>query len=110
MNIELHEHLMRFTVDTFKRETDKLKAQISKLALQGEVRYEMICNLQDWLEKASNSLLAAGYERTPTNEWKPPLGKRPDFEGADVIKASIEMFRASAVVQQAMQRYEEARK
>ena len=30
MNIELHERLMRVTVDTFKRETDKLKAELAK--------------------------------------------------------------------------------
>jgi hypothetical protein len=31
MDTELHERLMRVTVDVFKRETDKLKAEIAEL-------------------------------------------------------------------------------
>jgi hypothetical protein len=61
-------------------------------------------------DNTRNVLLGAGYGQMPNGSWKPPLGKRPDFEGDDLIKAAIEMFRASAVVQQAVQRYEEARK
>jgi hypothetical protein len=100
MNIELHEHLMRVTVDTFKKETDKLKAEIACIKSGYGHEIQLMRGVLD----------RAGYKQTLTGEWKPPLGKRPDFEGADLIKAAIEMFRASAVVQQAVQQYEEAHK
>jgi hypothetical protein len=103
MNIELHEHLMRVTVDTFKKETDKLKAEIAEL----QKKDAHVAN--EWYSMRA-VLMSNGFTQTPTGAWKPPLGKRPDFEGADLIKAAIEMFRASAVVQQAVQRYEEAHK
>jgi hypothetical protein len=103
MNTELHEHLMRITVDTFKKETDKLKAEIAR---REESR---IKQAHEWFAMRA-ALLSNGFTEMPNGSWKPPLGKRPDFEGADLIKAAIEMFRASAVAQQAVQKYEDARK
>jgi hypothetical protein len=103
MDTELHEHLMRVTVDVFKKETDKLKAEITRRE-EGRVK-----EAHEWFAMRA-ALMSNGFTQTQTGEWRPPLGKRPDFEGADLIKAAIEMFRASAVVQQAVQRYEEAHK
>ena len=138
MNIELHEHLMRVTVDTVKRETDKLKAELAKekdrnYALDNET-FQLTHELselheangqltlakalavadrdayRDQLAKCESdlelhrgnayrlarecidaraALKGAGYELTPSGEWKPPLGKRPDFEGVDLIAAAM---------------------
>jgi hypothetical protein len=131
MDVELHEHLMRVTVDTFKKETDKLKEENERLrekllaeSTARNKRADELTSIYATLELtakeltyerkaltlAKDALLRADYTPMPNGEWRPPLGKRPDFEGADLIKAAIEMFRASAVVQQAVQRYEEAHK
>jgi regulator of replication initiation timing len=185
MDIELHEHLMRVTVDTFKKETDKLKYENQrlrdKLHAESESRnkradeltilYADINKMKEELAKEKDrataldnethqlaqelsersnandglllakvmavadrdhykdrlakcekrgakesaeffamrdSLILNGFSQTETGEWQPPLRKRPDIEGADLIKAAIEMFRASAVVQQAVQKYNAA--
>ena len=138
MNIELHEHLMRVTVDTFKREADKLKAELAKekdcnnalgnetlqlthelselhdannrltlakaLAVADRDGYrDQLAKCESDLElhrgnayrlareciDARAALKRAGYELTPSGEWKPPLGKRPDFEGVDLIAAAM---------------------
>ena len=138
MNIELHERLMRVTVDTFKRETDKLKAELAKekdrngaldnetfqlthelselhdannkltlakvLAVADRDAYsERLAKCKSDLElhrgnayrlareliDARAALNSAGYELTPTGEWKPPLGARPDFEGQNLIAAAL---------------------
>jgi len=78
----------------YKERIHKLEAQLVDLQVKNTAKYEIICNLQDWLELAEASLKCAGYEKTPTGAWKPPLGKRPDFEGQDVIKAALALTNA----------------
>jgi hypothetical protein len=91
MNIELHEHLMRVTVDPFKKETDKLKATA--------IYWESRCRAsEDAVASMRTALRTNGFEQTLTGEWKPPLGKRPDFEGAVLIAAAV----ASADAQQTL--------
>ena len=82
MNAELHEHLMRVTVEAFKRETNKLKEEI---ACREERRVK---TAHEWFA-ARAALASNGFEQTPTGEWKPPLGKRPDFEGQNLIAAAV---------------------
>jgi hypothetical protein len=68
------------------------------------------------LIKAIDALLANGFRKTPTGEWMPALGKRPDLEGFDLIAAAA----ASVDAQQlnidcrrqlidAVQKYKEAK-
>jgi hypothetical protein len=55
-------------------------------------------------------LRKAGYKRTPTGEWKPPLGKRPDFYEPSFIKAVFAAAEATQDALDAMRKYEEAHK
>jgi hypothetical protein len=48
------------------------------------------------LKNAVHTLVRYGFAKTPTGEWVSPVGKRPDFEGADLIAAAI----ASTAAQQ----------
>jgi hypothetical protein len=41
------------------------------------------------LKKAVHALVRYGFAKTPTGEWMSPLGKRPDFEGSDLIAAAV---------------------
>ena len=159
MNIELHEHLMRITVDTFKEETDKLKAELAKekdcnkaldnetfqlthemselhdannklklakvLAVADRDAYnERLAKCESDLElhrgnayrlareciDARAALKGAGYELTPTGEWRPPLGKRPDFEGVDLIAAALAFVEAQRDMLDKARKYEERTK
>ena len=154
MNTELHEHLMRVTVDTFKRETDKLKAELAKekdrndvmdnetfqlthelselhdannkltlekvLAVADRDAYsERLAKRESDLElhrgnayrlareliDAQAALKSAGYELTPTGEWKPPLGKRPDVEGQNLIDAAMVLVEAQRNMFDAANKY-----
>ena len=89
MNIELHERLMRVTVDTFKRETDKLKERVVYLEQNLRDLGAFCDSYQRDYGTAKSALLRDGYELTPTGEWKPPLGNRPDFEGQNLIAAAL---------------------
>ena len=84
MNIELHEHLMRVTVDTFKRETDNLKAELACV----KSGYEFETRLM------RDALMGNGFTQMVNGTWKPPLGERPDFEGQDLIAAAMALVEA----------------
>ena len=96
MNIELHERLMRVTVDTFKRETDKLKAELERESVMAKEWRKAFLASDEWRSSLSVEfnnmcfvLAGAGYELTSTGEWRPPLGKRPDVEGQNLIAAAM---------------------
>jgi hypothetical protein len=103
MNIELHEHLMRVTVGTFKKETDKLKAEIAR---REECRVK---ESAEWFAMRA-AMMVNGFTQTPAGEWMPPLGKRPDFEGADLIKAALASIDAQRQLTDAAQRYADSPK
>ena len=48
MNIELHENLMRVTVDTFKRETDKLKEKALYWESQYRASEETVASMRNF--------------------------------------------------------------
>ena len=57
--------------------------------------------------KAICALLDNGFRKSANGmEWLPPLGKRPDFEGADVISAVLDVMKATKVFQSAVSEYE----
>lgn len=100
MNIELHEHLMRVTVDTFKKETDKLKETVAKFeAAREQIDIEYY--------SMRSALILNGFAQTPTGEWMPPLGKRPDFEGVDLIAAAVAFVEAQRDMLEKARKYEE---
>lgn len=143
MNAELHEHLMRVTVDVFKQETDKLKTEIAKekdrnYALDNEtfqLTHEMSelhdannrlkeenvqlrmrllaeptarsARSEDEWFAACAALMSNGFTQTVNGSWKPPLGKRPDFEGAALIKAAMAVHVAQRELFDAACKYEE---
>ena len=98
MNIELH--LMRVTVDMFKRETDKLKAELA--CVRSGYGHEM--------HMMRNVLTSNGFTQMMGGEWKPPLGKRPDFEGQDMVAAAMAFVEAQRNMFDAARKYEERRK
>ena len=100
MNIELHEHLMRITVDTFKRETDKLKSKIAML----EASIEQV-GVECYSMRAA--LMSNGFTQTATGAWKPPLGKCPDFESVDLIAAVMAFVEAQRDMYDKARKYEE---
>jgi hypothetical protein len=69
MNIELHEHLMRVTVDTFKKETDKLEATV-------RARDAEIARLRRELFAPKRGILG-GYDVTG---WGPSLPGVTQFD------------------------------
>ena len=112
MNAELHEHLMRVTVDTFKRETDKLKEQLRRESALAEEYRKHFMSSDAWrmglsgeIDHLRSILVKAGYERAATGEWKPPLGKRPDFEGQDVVAAAMAFVEAQRNIFDAARKY-----
>ena len=134
MNAELHERLMRVTVDTFKRETDKLKAELakekdcnnaldketfqlthylselhdanSKLKKEIARREESHASAEyEWFA-ARAALISNGFTQTATGEWKPPLGNRPNFEGVDLIAAALALVEAQRNMFDAANKYE----
>ena len=110
MNIELHENLMRVTVDTFKRETDKLKERVVYLEQNLRDLGAFCDSYQRDYGTANSALLRDGYELTTTGEWKPPLGKRPDFEGQSLIAAAMAFVEAQRKMFDAANKYEERTK
>ena len=100
MNIELHERLMRVTIDTFKRETDKLKLKIAMLEASSEQ-----VGVECYSMRAA--LMSNGFTQTGTGEWKPPLGKRPDVEGQYVVAAAMAFVQAQRNMYDAANKYEE---
>jgi DNA gyrase/topoisomerase IV subunit A len=55
MDTELHEHLMRTTVDVFKRETDKLKAEIAELLRRLDNRQKREAQLTEALHQIASA-------------------------------------------------------
>lgn len=100
MNTELHEHLMRVTVDTFKKEADKLKSKIAMPQASSEQ-----VDVEYYSMRAA--LMSNGFTQTATGEWKLPLGKRPDFEGVDLIAAAMALVAAQRYMFDAANKYEE---
>ncbi len=96
MNAELHEHLMQVIVDTFKRETDKLKVELA-CAKSG---YEFEARLM------RDALMGNGFTQMVNGTWKPPLGKRPDFEGQDMLAAVVAFVQAQRNMLDAARKYE----
>ena len=99
MNADPHEHLMRVTVEVFKRETDKLKEEI---ACREERRVK---TAHEWFA-ARAALMSNGFEQTSTGEWKPPLGKRPGFEEQDMAAAAMAFVQAQRNMFDAARKYE----
>ena len=99
MNTELHERLMRVTVDVFKRETDKLKEEIAS-------REERRASAEHEWFAARAALMSNGFTQTITGEWTPPLGKRPDFEGVDLIAAALAFVEAQRDMFDKARKYE----
>jgi len=55
-------------------------------------------------EKAEKSLTAYGYKDLGGELWKPPIGKRPDFEAIDDLRNRIEAAEAKvAILERALQ-------
>ena len=118
MNIELHENLMRVTVDTFKRETDKLKEKALYWESQYRASENTITSMRNLMRFTADTfkretdklkaelacvksgheletrlmrdaLMGNGFTQMVTGTWQPPLGKRHDVAGQSLIDAAM---------------------